>query len=186
MPSTLGDVICPSCGCATRTLETRAAEAGAAVRRRRECRECGRRFTSFERREPEPAWVIKRDGERQGFDAEKLRAGLRRAVHKRPVSPADVDAIVNRIAFEIERAGGEISAELVRERCLEGLAELDAGAYLQFAGVELSDFDAVRAELDRLDARKDRDFPPLASVGSVRSEEEARRPTPRERARGES
>lgn len=177
---------CPSCSSATHILETRAAEGGAAVRRRRECKSCGRRFTSFERREPEPSWVIKRDGERQHFDAEKLRGGLRRAVHKRPVSPADVDAIVNRIGFEIERAGGQLSAELVRERCLEGLAELDAGAYLQFAGVELSDFDAVRAELDRLDARKDRDFSPLASVGSVRTEEEANRPTPRERSRGES
>ena len=175
---------CPSCSAETRVLESRRASDGAAVRRRRECTECGRRFTSFERREREPVWVIKRGGERQHFNAEKLRAALGRASHKREqhVSPADLDAIVNRIEFEVEQAGGEISSDAVREMCLDGLSAIDTGAYLQFAGVELSDPDEVRATLDRLETRKDRDFSPLASVGSVRAEEEAGRPT---QSRGE-
>jgi transcriptional repressor NrdR len=177
---------CPSCGRPTHILETRSAEGGAAVRRRRECKDCGRRFTSFERREREPGWVLKRDGGRQRYNAEKLRGALARATHKREehVSPADLDAIVSRIEVEIEAAGGELASERVRELCLDGLSRVDAGAYLQFAGVELSDLESVRAELSRLDARKDRDFSPLASVGSVRVEEEAGRPTNKTRARG--
>jgi transcriptional repressor NrdR len=175
---------CPSCSGETQVLETRSADGGVSVRRRRQCKDCGRRFTTFERREPEPAWIVKRSGERQAFNPEKLQAGLLRAAHKRPVTPADVDAIVNRIAFEVERSGGELPADAVREMCLDGLSRVDAGAYLQFAGVELSDLDAVRAELSRLDHRKDRDFSPLTSVSSVRSEEDAPRPTPKERARG--
>jgi transcriptional repressor NrdR len=166
-------------------LETRSANAGAAVRRRRRCRSCGERFTSFERREREPAWVLKRDGERQPFDAAKLRAGLRRAAHKRPVSPAQLDAIVERIEFEAER-GGELDSEVIRQMCLEGLGELDPGAYLQFAGVELSDLDSAQALVARLQGRKDRDFSPLPSVSSVRGKEDAARPIPRERTRGDS
>ena len=148
---------CPSCSAKTQILETRAADGGAVVRRRRRCRECGRRFTSFERREPEPGWVRKRGGERQPFNAGKLRAGLARAAHKRPVSPAQLDAVAHRIELELEQSGGELSSEQIRGLCLEGLLELDAGAYMQFAGVELSDIDAVRAELARLgrDAGKD-------------------------------
>jgi transcriptional repressor NrdR len=141
---------CPSCGAKTLTLETRSAEAGEAVRRRRECKQCGRRFTSFERREPEPAWVIKRDGERQSFDRTKLRAGLIRATHKRPVSDHDVEALVNRIEAECEQAGGELAAERIAQLSLDGLRELDLGAYMQFAGVELADPDAIRAELARI------------------------------------
>ncbi len=165
---------CPSCGSQTKVLESRRAEDGGAVRRRRCCTSCGRRFTSFERRAREAAWVTKRGGRREPFDADKLRAALLRAAHKRPVAAADVDGIVNRIEFEAERAeGAEIEAAAIRQMCLEGLRRLDAGAYLQFAGVELSDLDAVRAELDRLRSRKDRDFSPLASVSSVREGEDA-------------
>jgi transcriptional repressor NrdR len=180
---------CPLCGAHTRVLESRRAEDGAALRRRRRCSECDHRFTTFERRAPAPAWVLKRGGERQPFDPEKLRGALIRAAHKRPVTGADVDEIVRAIELDAERAGGELRSERIRELCLEGLADVDTGAYLQFAGVELSDPDEVRATLDRLnrpDARKDRDFSPLASVGSVRNEEDSRRPTQRERSRGEN
>ncbi len=137
---------CPSCGTQTTVLETRK-EAGGAVRRRRACPSCGERFTTHERRDPEPAYVLKRDGSRQRFDADKLREGLRRAAHKRPVRRTQIDALVQRIAAEIETGGGELPSERIRELCLEGLGELDAGAYLQFAGVEISDFDAVREHL---------------------------------------
>jgi len=145
-------VQCPSCSAPTRTLETRAAEDGGAVRRRRECRGCGRRFTSLERRVSDPAWVLKRGGERRPFDRTKLRAGLIRATHKRPVSDHDVEALVNRIEAECGRAGGELAAERIAELSLEGLSELDAGAYLQFAGVELADPDAIREALARLES----------------------------------
>src|SRR5687768_6789657 len=108
---------CPSCDSATRTLETRRAEAGEAVRRRRECRECGRRFTTFERREREPAVVLKRDGTRQRFDRGKLTRALTRATHKLDRDPRELELIVNQIEREAEGAGGELSAERISELC---------------------------------------------------------------------
>ena len=125
---------CPSCERSTRVLESRHAEAGTAIRRRRECPTCGRRFTTYERREPDPLYVIKRDGERQRFDHTKLRAALLRAAHKRPVEPAAIESVVGRIEAELTRAGGELAAQAIGELCLAELRELDTGAYLQFAG----------------------------------------------------
>jgi transcriptional repressor NrdR len=125
---------CPACDRPTRVLESRRAEAGAATRRRRECASCGHRFTTFERRERTELAVRKRDGERQRFDRNKLRAALLRSTHKRQVSADDVEALVERIAVAIEIEGGELPAERIGGLCLEGLSELDHGAYLQFLG----------------------------------------------------
>ena len=125
---------CPGCDSPTHVLESRRADDGAAVRRRRECTGCGRRFTTFERREPGPLYVIKRTGARQRFDRDKLRASLLRAAHKRPVSSDQVDAIVRHVQIEAEGAGGELAAERIGELCMGDLRELDAGAYMQFAG----------------------------------------------------
>jgi transcriptional repressor NrdR len=115
-------------------LESRRAADGAAVRRRRECTACGRRFTTFERREPGPLYVIKRTGARQRFDRDKLRAALLRAAHKRPVSADEVEAIVRHVQGEAERAGGELAAVRIGALCMNDLRELDPGAYMQFAG----------------------------------------------------
>ncbi len=127
-------MICPVCASPTRVVETRAADAGAAVRRRRVCVEGGHRLTTYERVVAERLWVRKRGGERQRFEAAKLRAALAGAAHKRPVSGDDLDALVERVASELEQAGGELPAERIGELCLDGLGELDRGAYLQFAG----------------------------------------------------
>jgi transcriptional repressor NrdR len=125
---------CPSCTQPTRVLESRRAEDGTATRRRRECPSCGRRFTTFERRQREPVHVVKRDGSRQRFDRTKLRAALLRSTHKRQVSAGDVEALVDRVELAIEAGGGELSAERIGELCLLGLRDLDYGAYLQFLG----------------------------------------------------
>jgi transcriptional repressor NrdR len=125
---------CPLCQSPTRVLESRSAEAGAATRRRRVCSSCGHRFTTFERRDAPPLSVVKRDGEQQRFDRNKLRAALLRSTHKRQVNADDVEALVDRVATEIEAAGGELPAERIGELCLEGLERLDYGAYLQFLG----------------------------------------------------
>lgn len=145
-------MVCPSCNGITRVLESRRAEGGAATRRRRECPACGRRFTTFERREREPLFVIKRDGERQPFDRVKLAGGLLRAAHKRPVEPAAVERLVASIEDAAEAAGGELPAETVGEMCLAGLRELDRIAYLQFAAVYkgFSDPGEFTGELRRL------------------------------------
>ena len=125
---------CPRCDRPTRVLESRRTGEDEAIRRRRECSSCSHRFTTYERREREPAFVRKRDGERQRFDRAKLRAALLRATHKRQVSAADVEALSDRVETAIGAAGGELEAERIGELCLEGLAGLDHGAYLQFLG----------------------------------------------------
>jgi transcriptional repressor NrdR len=163
---------CPACGASTQVLETRLAEGGSAIRRRRRCKQCGRRFTSFERREHEPTWVVKRSGERQRFDRAKLRSGLVRASHKRDVDPRELELIVDRVEDEAEASGGEITTDRIGELCLEGLERLDRGAYLQFAGT-LPDL-----------TENPRNHRKSGGPVSVRIEEDAQRPTQRSRTRG--
>ena len=146
-------------------LETRSADGGSALRRRRECRECGQRFTTFERREREPAWVIKRDGKRQRFDREKLARALTRATHKLDVDPRELELIVNRIEVEAETSGGELNASRISRMCLEGLDAIDHRGFLQFAGT-LPDEDAA----DHRNPRKDEAF---RQADSVREGEDA-------------
>jgi transcriptional repressor NrdR len=117
-----------------RVIESRSAEAGAAVRRRRECSSCGCRFTTFERLAAVRLAVAKRDGRSQPFDPEKLRGALVRAAHKRPVTAAQIAAIVDGVAAEAAKRGGAITAERIGELCLEQLGAIDRGAYFQFAG----------------------------------------------------
>ncbi|MDX6583338.1 MAG: transcriptional repressor NrdR [Solirubrobacterales bacterium] len=125
---------CPRCHQQTRVLESRRADDGAATRRRRVCAGCGHRFTTYERRDREPIFVRKRDGSRQPFDRTKLRAALLRSTHKRQVGPGQVEALVDRVELAVETGGGELAAERIGELCLDGLREIDDGAYLQFLG----------------------------------------------------
>jgi transcriptional repressor NrdR len=137
-------------------LESRGAEAGAAVRRRRECSGCGQRFTTYERYEP-ALFVRKRSGVRQDFDREKLRSALAAAAHKRPVSEQQIDAIVEAVERTATDAGGELPSSEVGELCLGELRRADWGAYMQFAGTlpspapefaESPRADSVRLESD--------------------------------------
>jgi transcriptional repressor NrdR len=143
------------------------------VRRRRQCPSCGRRFTTFERREPEPAYVIKRSGERQRFDRTKLRGALLAAAHKRPVTAVDVEAIVDRI--EVAAAdSGELTTERIGELCLGELETVDHGAYLQFLGTLPAPIPAIStqpapARSVRV-AREDVQSPPKA--GATRGSDE--------------
>jgi transcriptional repressor NrdR len=161
-------VICPRCHSSSRVLETRRADDGAALRRRRECPACGHRFTTHERRELPPLFVRKRDGRREPFDRAKLRAGMLRAAYKRPVEASDVESIVDRIEAEADAAGGEIPASRAGDLCLEGLSRVDRISYLQFASVykQLADVDDMRAELARLGAARQTD----SGAASVRGE----------------
>jgi len=136
------------------------------VRRRRECSGCGRRFTTFERREPEPAYVIKRNAERQRFDRTKLRAALLNAAHKRPVTASDVEAIVDRVESALADRG-ELSSNEIGELCMEGLRELDLGAYLQFAGTLAEPASAISGQPGPAGSvrvgREDSELPPNAT-----------------------
>lgn len=163
IPSRIRRVRCPDCSSEeTKVKESRRAEEGASVRRRRECSSCGHRFTTFERHERGPLYVRKRAGERQPFDRTKLRGGLARAAHKRPVGEAEIDALVERITSEAERAGGELATPRIGEMCLEGLREIDRVSYLQYAAVyKQLDVEQVRSELAHLESDPDPTGEPL-------------------------
>lgn len=152
IPSIIPYVLCPKCGHkGCRVLESRGAREGAAVRRRRQCSGCDHRFTTYERYEVQALFVLKRDGSRQPFDRDKVRDGLERASHKRPVPLEAIGNLVGRIEAAAMRSGGEISAARIGEMCLNGLRQIDQVAYLQFAAVYRQlDVEDVQAELDRL------------------------------------
>ncbi|SFR69531.1 transcriptional repressor NrdR [Halogeometricum rufum] len=151
---------CPDCGHGrTGVVDTRTGEDGTTVRRRRECRRCSFRFTTYERPEWETLQVKKRDGRIEPFDREKLAAGIERAAEKRPVDAAAVESLVEEIAREL--AGREtriVSSSLVGELASERLRELDSVAYIRFVSVyeAFSDPEEFLDELDRvLDDRLD-------------------------------
>jgi transcriptional repressor NrdR len=150
---------CPFCGNAdTRVVDSRLNDPGDAVRRRRRCVACERRFTSYERYDEGPLYVRKRSGSRQPFDRAKLLAGLERAAIKRPVEREQLEALVDRIVAELRSEGGTPDAERLGELALRGLKELDRVAYVRFASVyrKFEDVEEFEAELARLDAE-----PPL-------------------------
>ena len=152
---------CPACERPTQVLESRRADDGAAVRRRRECPACGQRFTTYERRRAEPTFVRKRDGRRQRFERSKLRAALLRATHKRQVGTEEVEMLVDRVESAIASGGGELEAERIGELCLEGLERLDRGAYLQFLGTlpPSAEFAESASAGSVRDARESSSFP---------------------------
>lgn len=130
---------CPFCGCVEdKVVETKTIAEGGAVRRRRECKDCGFRFTSYEKIEDKPFLVIKRDGRREPFDREKIERGLERAVQKRPISAVEIERITNEVEDETFREGGfarELSTTAIGEMVLEKLSALDKVAYIRFASV---------------------------------------------------
>ena len=116
-------------------VDSRNAEDGAAIRRRRECVGCGHRYTTFERIDEIPLMVIKRSGARQGFDRGKVIDGLRAATKNRPVSDAQLDVVAREVEDELREDGSEPTSEQVGLAVLERLRVLDEVAYLRFASV---------------------------------------------------
>jgi transcriptional repressor NrdR len=149
-------VHCPFCEHAeTKVIDSRLAGHGHQVRRRRECMDCGERFTTFESAELVMPKLVKRDDRREPFDEDKLRAGITRALEKRPVSEEQIEAAVARITHRLRTAGErEVPALQVGEMVMEELRELDAVAYVRFASVYRSfqDVEEFREEVERLRA----------------------------------
>ncbi len=128
---------CPFCGNVdTKVLDSRQVEEGTAVRRRRECDRCLRRFTTFEKFEDSPLIVVKKEGRREEFSRSKMMSGMLRACEKRPISSEEIEeaayAIEKRLRNRLER---EVSSSEVGESVLEQLFELDEVAYIRFASV---------------------------------------------------
>jgi transcriptional repressor NrdR len=148
---------CPGCGLAeSKVVDSRTARDGAAIRRRRECLGCGRRFTTYERSEEELPAVVKKDGRREGFDRNKVIGGMRRACEKRPIPLADLERIADRLErFLVDGGDREVESRRIGEWVMERLRELDGIAYVRFASVyrEFKDvddfFDALRQMLER-------------------------------------
>ncbi len=136
---------CPFCANDdTRVIDSRVVEDGAAVRRRRECEVCGKRYSTYERAELRLPMVVKKDGTRQAFNVEKIRGGLQKALEKRPVSADSLEQAVNSILRSVQELGeSEIPAESVGEFVMEQLQSLDGVAYVRFASVyrEFKDVD---------------------------------------------
>ena len=150
---------CPFCSDPdTRVVDSRLADPGDAVRRRRQCLACERRFTTYERYDQGPLYVRKRNGSRQPFDRAKLLAGLERAAIKRPVEREQLEAVVDRIVAELRAEGGTPAVERVGELALRGLRGLDSVAYVRFASVyrKFTDLAEFESELARLESE-----PPL-------------------------
>lgn len=147
---------CPFCNYEdSRVLDSRGSDDG--IRRRRECLQCGARFTTYERVQSVGVLVAKKDGRREAFNREKLFSGLRRACEKRPLEASAIEALANRIESEIQRGGlSEVASAAIGELAMEGLRELDQIAYVRFASVyrSFADLEALRQALDELDGAR--------------------------------
>jgi len=130
-------VKCPYCGhLGDKVVDSRESKEGEVIRRRRECLECGKRFTSYERIDEIPYMVVKKDGTRERFDRQKLVAGLLKACEKRPVSLAAVEAVADRVEGSLqERPEKEMATADIGEFVMDELKRLDKVAYVRFASV---------------------------------------------------
>ncbi|HZQ56804.1 MAG TPA: transcriptional regulator NrdR [Acidimicrobiales bacterium] len=127
---------CPVCASLDdKVVDSRLADEGAAIRRRRECLGCGRRFTTYERLEDTPLLVVKRSGHREPWDRAKVVAGLRAAAKNRPLADAQLDDVALQVEEEVRLGGPEVTSEQVGLAVLERLRALDEVAYLRFASV---------------------------------------------------
>ncbi len=146
---------CPYCGHEdTRVIDTRLADEGLVVRRRRECPACHARFNTFESADLKLPQVVKRDGRREPFDEGKLRGGIERALEKRPFGARDIDRIVERVRHQLRACGErEVSARRIGEWVMQELKRVDQVAYVRFASVyrRFADLRDFREEVERLE-----------------------------------
>ncbi len=142
---------CPFCGHPEdKVVDSRESKEGESIRRRRECLQCGRRFTTYERIDEIPYMVVKKDGRREKFDRQKVLNGLLRACEKRPVSMSKLETIVNDVeAFVVESGERERSTSDIGHMLMERLKRLDKVAYVRFASVYM-DFQDVREFMNEL------------------------------------
>ncbi len=138
---------CPWCANPDdRVVDSRSADRGSAIRRRRECLRCGRRFTTYERLEEVSLLVVKRDGHKEPFDREKVASGVMKAIKNRPVSPQQVEGLAAKVQEKLRRKGPVVTSQEVGLETLALLRRLDDVAYLRFASVykdfqEVTDFE---------------------------------------------
>ncbi|MBR0088176.1 MAG: transcriptional repressor NrdR [Lachnospiraceae bacterium] len=149
---------CPYCNSEdTKVIDSRPADEQNAIRRRRECASCGKRFTTYERLETFPIMVIKKDESREAYDREKAEKGIVLACHKRPVSAAQISQMLDDLESRMFNTGKkEVPASMIGEFIMSRLQELDAVAYVRFASVyrEFKDVDTFAEEITKLLKKK--------------------------------
>ena len=165
---------CPHCGgLDTQVKDSRPSDDGVAIRRRRNCAECGRRFTTFERVQLRELTVVKRNGRRAPFDRDKLTRSIELAIRKRPVSEDRLERFVNGLVRQFENLGeNDVTSEKIGEIVMEGLKGLDDVAYVRFASVyrnfrEARDFNIIVGELE-----SEPEVPPITEPRSRRARED--------------
>lgn len=145
---------CPFCGEEdTRVIDSRSSEDGRAIRRRRICEKCCKRFTTYEKIEVIPIMVVKKDKTREPYDRAKIEAGVMRACHKRPLSTTDIATMIDNVENEIfATADTEIESNVIGMMVMDHLRDLDQVAYVRFASVyrEFTDVDNFAEELKKL------------------------------------
>jgi transcriptional repressor NrdR len=144
---------CPYCQHEKSKVIDTTKDAPGGIRRRRECLNCGKRFSTLERPILATPLIIKQDGTREEFNRDKLMQGIRTACVKRPVAAADIERLIGEIESTLQRMGkSEVSSRVVGDMAIRGLKELDFIAYIRFALVylQLDDLHAIRSEIDRL------------------------------------
>ena len=145
---------CLYCGCEdSKVIDSRSADEGRTIRRRRACVRCGKRFTTYETIEDTPVLVVKANGTRQAFDSGKIKNGIVKACEKRPVSMSDIDAVVDKITKKVYNSmEQEISSKAIGEMVMNENKNLDEVAYVRYASVYRSfkDISSFMAELQRM------------------------------------
>lgn len=150
---------CMYCGnLDSKVVDSRQSEDGSAIRRRRECTKCGRRYTTYETVETTPVLVVKNDGLRQSFDPNKLKNGIVKSCEKRPVPMWKIDALVEDIQKKIYNSlEQEVSSKQIGEMVMSGLKDIDEVAYVRFASVyrQFKDISTFMSELEKLRDKKE-------------------------------
>ena len=150
---------CMYCGCIeSKVVDSRSAEDSTIIRRRRECLNCGKRFTTYETVENTPILVVKSSGARQSFDPNKIKNGIIKSCEKRPVSMSKIDKLVEDIQKKIYNSlAQEVSTKEIGEMVMEGLKEIDEVAYVRFASVyrSFTDISSFMNELEKMVKTKD-------------------------------
>ena len=145
---------CQYCSCLdSKVIDSRPTDDGNSIRRRRECIKCGRRFTTYEKVEMNPLFVVKRDGRRESFDGQKIKAGILHACDKLPVSMQQIDEIVTKVEQKAYATmDGEIASEKIGDMVMSELKELNDVAYVRFAAVyrKFTDVGTFMNELKKL------------------------------------
>lgn len=150
---------CIYCGCLdSKVIDSRQNEDGTSIRRRRECAECGKRFTTYETVESTPIMVVKKDGSRQAFDPIKIKMGIMKACEKRPISMASIDRLVGDVQRRVMNSlDQEISSTELGNYVMEGLKAIDDVAYVRYASVhrQFKDINTLMEEIENLVKLKD-------------------------------